>query len=68
MGNASEKEPSRTSEICEEVLWNNKIETSNGDSLLDKHFILKAIMTIRDIIDEYGVPLILARCTAEVLA
>ena len=55
--NASRKEPSRTSEICEEVLWNNKVITSNGDSLFDKHFISKSILTIRDIIDEYGVPL-----------
>ena len=31
--------------------------TSNEDSLFNKHFILKGIMTIRDIIDEYGVPL-----------
>ena len=53
---ASEKEPSRTSEICEEVLWNNKMITSNGDSLFNKHFVLKGILTIRDIIDEYGVP------------
>ena len=54
---ASGKEPSRTLEICEEVLWNNKMITSNGDSLFNKHFILKGILTIRDIIDEYGVPL-----------
>ena len=31
--------------------------TSNGDSLSDKHFILKGILAIRDIINEYGVPL-----------
>ena len=54
---ASKKEPSRTSEICELVLWNNKMITSNGDSLFSKLFILKGILTIRDIIDEYGVPL-----------
>ena len=30
---------------------------SNGDSLFNKLFILKGILTIRDIIDEYGVPL-----------
>ena len=54
---ASGKEPSRTSEICEEVLWNNKMIASNGDSLFDKHFILKDILTMRDIIDEYGVSL-----------
>ena len=54
---ASGKEPPRTSEICEEVLWNNKMITFNGDSLFNKHFILKGILTIRDIIDEYGVPL-----------
>ena len=53
--NASEKEPSRKSEICEKVLWNNKVITSNGDSLFNKHFILKGIMTMRGIIDEYGV-------------
>ena len=56
--NASGKEPSRTSEIYEKVIWNNKIITSSGDSLFNKHFILKDIMTIRDIIDsEYGLPL-----------
>ena len=31
--------------------------TFNGDSLFNKHFILKGILTIRDIIDEYRVPL-----------
>ena len=31
--------------------------TSNGDSLFNKHFILKGILTIRDIINGYGVPL-----------
>ena len=55
---ASGKEPPpRTSEICEEVLWNYKMITFNGDSLFNKHFILKGVLTIRDIIDEYGVPL-----------
>ena len=29
--------------------------TSNGDSLFNKHFILKGILTIRDIINKYGV-------------
>ena len=52
---ASEKEPSRTSGICEEVLWNNKMITSNGDSLFNKHFVSKGILTVRDITDEYGV-------------
>ena len=31
--------------------------TFNGDSLFNKHFISKGVLTIRDIIDEYGVPL-----------
>ena len=31
--------------------------TSNGDSLFNKHFILKGTLTIRDIMDLYGVPL-----------
>ena len=31
--------------------------TFNGDSLFDKHIILKGVLTIQDIIDEYGVPL-----------
>ena len=57
MGKSNQKEPSRTSEICEEVLWNSKMIISNGDSLFNKYSTLKAIMTIRDIIDEYGVPL-----------
>ena len=51
----AEKNPRpRTLEICEEVLWNNKMITFNGDSLFNKHFILKGIVTLRDIIDEYG--------------
>ena len=54
--NASDKEPSKISEIYEEVFWNNKVITSNEDSLFNKHFIMKD-MTIRDIIDQYGVPL-----------
>ena len=53
--NASEKEPFKTSKICEEVLWNNKMITPYGGSLFNKHLILKGIMTIRDILDEYGV-------------
>ena len=52
---AGDKESSRTSEICEEVLWNNKMITFNGDSLFNKHFVLKGILTIRDIIYECGV-------------
>ena len=52
--NTSKTEPSKTSEICEEVLWNNKMITPNGDSLFNKYFIIKGIMTIQDIIDEYG--------------
>ena len=31
--------------------------TSNRDSLFNKHFILKGILTIPDIINEYEVPL-----------
>ena len=31
--------------------------TFDGDSLFNKHFILTGILTIQDIIDEYGVPL-----------
>ena len=57
MGKSQWKKNPRTLEICEEVLWNNKMITSNGNSLFNKHFILKGILTIRDIIDEYGVPL-----------
>ena len=29
--------------------------TFNGDSFFNKHFILKGILTVRDIINEYGV-------------
>ena len=31
--NSNENEPSRTTEIYEEVLWNNKMMTSNGDTI-----------------------------------
>ena len=31
--------------------------TSNGESLFNKNFIFKGILTIQDLIDEYGVTL-----------
>ena len=49
---ASGNELSRTSEVCEEVLWNNKMITSNGDSLSNKHYIYS--MSISLVFHWYG--------------
>ena len=43
----SKKEPSDTSEICKEVLWNNKMIISKGESLFNKHFIEKGIILVK---------------------
>ena len=45
------------SEICGEVLWNNALIVSNGETLYNKHFVDKGILTVKNIIDESGQPL-----------
>ena len=54
---ASENEPSNAIDIGHEVLWNNKLITSNGESLFNRQFIIKGILTVRDIMGENGSPL-----------
>ena len=46
-----------TSEICGEVLWNNALVMSNGETLYNKHFVDKGIMTVENMIDEFCQPL-----------
>ena len=51
------KKSSNASEICGEVLWNNAWIVSNGETLYNKHFVDKGILTVKNIIDESGRPL-----------
>ena len=53
----SEEEPKDVSEICEEIIWNNRMIISNCQTLFNKCFIDKGIFRIRDIIDVSGSPL-----------
>ena len=53
----SEEEPKDVSEICEEIIWNNRMISSNCQILFNKCFIDKGILRIRDIIDVSGSPL-----------
>ena len=43
-------------EICDEVLWNNKHITCDGNSVCDTYFINKGIVKVGDIISETGRP------------
>ena len=52
--NVSEQAPLTTSEIFEEVLWNNSRIMLNEESIYNYHFISKGISTIRDLIDASG--------------
>ena len=52
-----EKKCSNASEICAEVLWNNALIVSNGETLYNKQFVDKGILTVKNIIDESGRPL-----------
>ena len=51
------EEPKDVSEICEEIIWNNRMISSNCQNLFNKCFIDKGILRIRDIIDVSGSPL-----------
>ena len=53
----SEEEPKDVSEICDEIIWNNRIISSNCQTLFNKCFIDKGILRIRDTIDVSGSPL-----------
>ena len=54
----SEKEPSNAFEVCIECLWNNRLITSNGESLYNRHFIAKGIIRVQDIVDQNGLLLL----------
>ena len=51
----SEKEPVEISEICSEVLWNNKFIISKKESLFNKLFIDNGMTKILDIINGRGI-------------
>ena len=53
----SEEEPKDVFEICEEIIWDNLVITSNCQALFNKCFIDKGILRIQDIIDDSGSPL-----------
>ena len=42
------------SEIYKEVLWNNRMILSKGETLFNKYFITKGIIMMQDIINERG--------------
>ena len=48
---------SETTEIFDEVLWNNKHITCDGNSIYDTYLINKRIVKVADIINETGRPL-----------
>ena len=45
------------SEICGEVLWRNPLIVSNGETLYNTYFVDKGILTLKNVIDEFGQPL-----------
>ena len=55
--NVSSLKSPETTEICDEVLWNNKHITCDGSSLYHTYFIDKGIVKVGDIIDETWRPL-----------
>ena len=44
--------PPENTEICDEVLWNNKHITCEGNSIYDTYFIIKELSKSEDIINE----------------
>ena len=51
----SKKEPVEAVEIYDEVLWNNKMIVSEGETLFNKYFIDKGgIIKLQDIINKHG--------------
>ena len=57
MANNISLKSSETTEICDEVLWNNKHITFDGNSIYDTYLINKGIVKVGDIISETGRPL-----------
>ena len=53
-----EKEPSNAFEVCNECLWNNRLITSNGESLYNRLYIAKGIIRVQDIVDQNGLLLL----------
>ena len=51
---------SNASETCGDVLWNNALIVSYGETLYNKHFVDKGILRVKNITDEFGRPLSLA--------
>ena len=45
---------SETAQICDEVLWNNKHVTCDGNRIYDTYLINKGIVKVGDIINETG--------------
>ena len=41
-----ERKCSNASEICGEIFWNNALIVSNGETLYNKHFVDKGILTV----------------------
>ena len=50
----SEKEPLQAYDIGNEVLWNNCMIISDGESLFNENFIARGMLTIQDITNENG--------------
>ena len=55
--NAISLKSSEATEICDEVLWNNKHITCDPNSLYDRYIINKEIVKVGDVISETGRPL-----------
>ena len=52
--NVCKKEPSNAFEACNECLWNNKLITSNGGNLYNRHLFAKGTNRVQDIIGQNG--------------
>ena len=52
-----ERKCSNASEICGEVLWRNPLTVSNSETIYNKYFVDKGILTLKNVIDESGQPL-----------
>ena len=39
------------------MLWNNALIVSNGETLYNRHFVAKDILTVENITDESGQPI-----------
>ena len=50
----SKNEPSQAYDISNEILWNNCMIISDGESLFNENFIARGMLTIQDITSENG--------------